>query len=176
MPTHRAKRRPLVVANARHSPSDGCALRPDRTPFFVLLGHAQKLSAFEPRVIGFLASREGEGTSTLARNDARANAGELGRNGLLLSTLPPGDGSIALCDTLRSGQPIESALANRQRGTTEASLGLGTNHENQPDDAWDLVTRRELWDFLRRRFDLIVLVQCLMLCGTQENRWLGLSG
>ncbi len=111
----------------------------------------------EPRVIGFLASSQGEGTSTLARNYARANAGKLGRNTLLLGTLPPGDGSITLCDTLRSGQPIESALANRQRGVTEASLGLGPNHENQPDYAWDLVTRRELWDFLRGRFDLIVL-------------------
>jgi len=111
----------------------------------------------EPRVIGFLASSQGEGTSTLARNYARANAGKLGRNTLLLGTLPPDDGSITLCDALRSGQPIESALANRQRGVTEASLGLGTNHENQPDYAWDLVTRRELWDFLRGRFDLIVL-------------------
>jgi len=111
----------------------------------------------EPRVIGFLASSQGEGTSTLARNYARANAGKLGRNTLLLGTLPPDDGSITLCDALRSGQPIESALANRQRGVTEASLGLGPNHENQPDYAWDLVTRRELWDFLRGRFDLIVL-------------------
>ena len=111
----------------------------------------------EPRVIGFLASSQGEGTSTLARNYARANAGKLGRNTLLLRTLPPDDGSITLCDALRSGQPIESALANRQRGVTEASLGLGPNHENQPDYAWDLVTRRELWDFLRGRFDLIVL-------------------
>ena len=37
-----AKRRPLVVANARHSPSCGCALRLDRTPFDALLGHARK--------------------------------------------------------------------------------------------------------------------------------------
>ena len=43
MPTHHAKRRPLVVANARHSPSYGCALRLDRTPFDALLGHARKI-------------------------------------------------------------------------------------------------------------------------------------
>ena len=42
MPAHHAKRRPLVVANARHSPSYGCALRLDRTPFGALLGHARK--------------------------------------------------------------------------------------------------------------------------------------
>jgi Mrp family chromosome partitioning ATPase len=109
------------------------------------------------RVIGFLASGVGEGTSTLARNYARANAGKLGRKTLLLSTLAPADGSLTLCEALRSGQAIESALAHRLRGVTEASLGLGLDHEDQPEYAWDLVTRRELWHFLRERFDLIVL-------------------
>src|SRR2546430_4645164 len=33
MPAHHAKSHPLVVANARHSPSYGCALRLDRAPF-----------------------------------------------------------------------------------------------------------------------------------------------
>jgi len=42
MPTHHAKRRPLVVANTRHGPIYGCALRLDRTPFDALLGHARK--------------------------------------------------------------------------------------------------------------------------------------
>jgi rubrerythrin len=42
VPAHHAKRPPLVVANARHSPSYGCALRLDRQPFGALLGHAQK--------------------------------------------------------------------------------------------------------------------------------------
>ena len=42
MPAHHARRRPLVVANARHSPSYGCALRLDRTPSGALLGHARK--------------------------------------------------------------------------------------------------------------------------------------
>jgi len=42
MPAQHAKRRPPVVANARHSPSYGCALRLDRTSFDALLGHARK--------------------------------------------------------------------------------------------------------------------------------------
>ena len=49
------KRRPLVVANARHGPSYGCALRLDRTPFDALLGHARKLSASDS--FGFLGNR-----------------------------------------------------------------------------------------------------------------------
>jgi hypothetical protein len=42
MPAHHAKKHLLVVANARHSPSYGCALRLDQALFGALLGHAQK--------------------------------------------------------------------------------------------------------------------------------------
>jgi len=42
MPAHHAKRPLLVVANARHGTSYGCALRLDQAPFDVLLVHAQK--------------------------------------------------------------------------------------------------------------------------------------
>ncbi|MBW8829530.1 MAG: hypothetical protein JF606_08890 [Burkholderiales bacterium] len=41
MPAHHAKRPLLVVANARHSTSYGCALRLDQATFDVLLGHAR---------------------------------------------------------------------------------------------------------------------------------------
>lgn len=120
------------------------------------------LPPLAPRVVGFVASGSGEGTSTVAQGYARANAGKLGRNTLLLSTMPPvgpvpAGSALTLCDALRSGKPIESVLGARQRGVTPASLGLGPDDGDQPDYAWDLVTRRELWDFLRKRFDLIVL-------------------
>jgi hypothetical protein len=42
MPAHHVKKRPLVVANARHSPSYVCALRLEQALFDALLGHAQK--------------------------------------------------------------------------------------------------------------------------------------
>jgi hypothetical protein len=42
MPAHHARRRLLIVANARHSLSYVCALRLDQTPPDALLGHAQK--------------------------------------------------------------------------------------------------------------------------------------
>jgi hypothetical protein len=42
MPAHHAKKRLLVVANARHSPSYVCALRLDQALFGALLGQAQK--------------------------------------------------------------------------------------------------------------------------------------
>jgi hypothetical protein len=47
MPAHHAKTRLLVVANARHSPSYGCALRLDQACFDAPLGHARKLSRSE---------------------------------------------------------------------------------------------------------------------------------
>jgi len=109
------------------------------------------------RVVGFVASGVGEGTSTLARHYASTNAGKLGRNTLLLSTLPTQDGRPSLCDALRGGHAIESVLGDKQRGLLEAALGLALDNEVPPDYAWDLVTRRELWDFLRSRFTLIVL-------------------
>jgi hypothetical protein len=40
MPAHPAQMRPLCVANARHSPSYGCALRLDWAHLDGLLGHA----------------------------------------------------------------------------------------------------------------------------------------
>jgi hypothetical protein len=42
MPAHHPKTFLLVVANARHSPSYGCALRLDPERFGALLGHARK--------------------------------------------------------------------------------------------------------------------------------------
>ena len=48
MPAHHAQRRPLVFANARHSPSSGCALRLDRTPLRARRsGTPEKLSGSE---------------------------------------------------------------------------------------------------------------------------------
>jgi len=46
MPAHHAKTRLLVVANARHSPSYGCALRLEQPCFDALLGHAEFIHTF----------------------------------------------------------------------------------------------------------------------------------
>jgi hypothetical protein len=46
MPAHPAQTRPLGVANARHSPSYGCALRLDRARLGGLLGHVEFIHSF----------------------------------------------------------------------------------------------------------------------------------
>ncbi|WP_225782190.1 hypothetical protein [Xenophilus sp. Marseille-Q4582] len=46
MPAHPAKTPALFVANARHSPSYGCALRLDCERFDALLGHAEFIHTF----------------------------------------------------------------------------------------------------------------------------------
>jgi hypothetical protein len=43
MPALHAKTPLLVVANARHSPSDGCPLRLDQRRFDAPFGHGQKI-------------------------------------------------------------------------------------------------------------------------------------
>jgi hypothetical protein len=43
MPALHAKAPPLFVANARHSPGYGCALRLDRVGFDAPFGHARKI-------------------------------------------------------------------------------------------------------------------------------------
>ena len=61
MPAHHAQRRPLVVANARHSPSYGCALRLDRTPLRARRsGTPEKLSGSESAAFGLPDSHYGE--------------------------------------------------------------------------------------------------------------------
>ena len=60
MPAHHPKTQPFVVANARHSPGYGCALRLDRARFGALLGHARILSASEAGSIATLICDAGE--------------------------------------------------------------------------------------------------------------------
>lgn len=68
MPTHHAIRHPLVVTNARHNPSHGCASRLDRTPSAALLGHARKTLSL------WLADRP-VGAVSACRSDARGGQG-----------------------------------------------------------------------------------------------------
>ncbi|WP_342131680.1 hypothetical protein [Hydrogenophaga sp. OTU3427] len=50
MPALQAKTRRLIVANARHGPSYGCALRLDPTRCDVPFEHGQKLPGSDPTV------------------------------------------------------------------------------------------------------------------------------
>ena len=59
MPARDAQAVPLVVAHARHSPRDVCALRLDWGRLAALLGHARFLSASDVAVVAAPAITRG---------------------------------------------------------------------------------------------------------------------
>jgi exopolysaccharide biosynthesis WecB/TagA/CpsF family protein len=109
------------------------------------------------RIVGFLASSSGEGTTTLARAFAQTNAEAMGRSVLLLSTAQPGDDRVSVIDAVRDGQRITEALTKRSRGVTEAALGVGTTADGRRNAAWNLLAQPELWRALRDSFELVVV-------------------
>jgi exopolysaccharide biosynthesis WecB/TagA/CpsF family protein len=107
------------------------------------------------RIIGFLASKKGEGTSTVARAFAQSNAEAMGRNVLLLSTGVPSSDRPSVIDAVRDGQRIGDAFDKKSYSYTEASLGVRT--DGKPSASWNLVASSELWRALRESFELVVV-------------------
>lgn len=109
------------------------------------------------RIVEFVASGAGEGTSTLAAAYADAQATRLNRRVLLLtstdtSVAPPAQ-APGLLQALEAGQPLDDMLASDAHGAVVGSLGgLG---EGMP--SWALLGRADLWQQLRERYDLVVL-------------------
>lgn len=105
------------------------------------------------RVIEFVASGQGEGTSTLAASYAAANAQQLQRKVLLLVTSRrPGVGPGVLSN-LAAGDPVDKLLTPREDGVHVALVGsVGAG-----EPGWKLLRRPELWSSLRQHFDLVVL-------------------
>lgn len=103
------------------------------------------------KVIGFVASGSGEGTTTLARAYASAVLSRLQRRVLILGSDTAGAGRPGVLAALAAGTPLEECLQAFSGGGFVGSLGQG-------DDAmWELLVRADLWDALRSRFDCIVL-------------------
>ena len=114
-----------------------------------------ELPARGSRIIGFLASHRGEGTSTLAQAFARSHAEAMGRSVLLLSTALPVGGRPSVIDAVRDGQRLHTAMDKVGMGLTEAALGIG--NDGRRNAAWSLVASAELWRALRESFELIVV-------------------
>ena len=110
-----------------------------------------------PRIVGFLSSSRGEGTSTLARAYAQTNAEAMGRSVLLLNSGQPENNRPSVIEALRDGERITEALSKRSRGLTEASLGVGPQGEPRRSAAWNHLAQPELWRALRDSFDLVVV-------------------
>jgi len=105
------------------------------------------------RLVGFIASGAGEGTSTVARAYALANATVAGRRVLLVSATAPAGDTPGLIETLRSGRPVEEAVTRRSRGVFVASMGPVVDS----DTAWNVLASRDMLDALCDRFELVAL-------------------
>jgi len=116
-----------------------------------------EMPAHRSRVVGFLASSKGEGTSTLARAFALANAEAMGRSVLLLNTGPSGDERVSLLDAVRDGERITAALSKRVPSLTEAALGVPAVGDSRRSASWSLLAQPELWRALRDSFELVVV-------------------
>jgi len=109
-----------------------------------------QLSGPNGKVIGFVASGSGEGTTTLVRAYAGAVLSRLQRRVLVLGC----DNAAArpgVLAALVAGSPLEDCLRPLPGGGFIGSLG-GTDQA-----MWELLVRADLWDALRARFDSIVL-------------------
>lgn len=105
------------------------------------------------RVIEFVASGRGEGTSTLAGSYASANAVQLQRKVLLLVTSRRAAVGPGVLQALAQGEPLDQAIKPREDGVYVAMVGS----VNAGEPGWRLLRRPELWANLRANFDLVVL-------------------
>jgi len=112
-----------------------------------------RMNGLGGRVIGFIASGSGEGTTTLARSYASAVLSRLQRRVLILGVDKLAPGLSGVLPTLAKGLPLEACLQPFPGGGFSGSLGDGGADEA----LWELLVRTELWAELRRRFDSIVL-------------------
>jgi len=111
------------------------------------------LSPRQCRVIEFVASGRGEGTSTLAAAYAAANASQLQRKVLLLVTSRRASADPAVLQAIAQGEPVDRTLTPKADGVYVAMLGgVGAG-----EPGWRLLRKPELWANLRNRFDLVVL-------------------
>jgi protein-tyrosine kinase len=104
------------------------------------------------RVVGFVASGAGEGSSSVARAYASNAQSRLGRNVLLLETSAGSGKGRGVLQALAENLPLDELLSPLPEGGSVGSLG------GDADAAlWELVARPELWQALRARFECIVL-------------------
>lgn len=109
-----------------------------------------RLSSPIGRIIGFIASGRGEGTTTLAEAYATTLISHQRRKVLLLGVAGANITTPGVLSTLAADLPLDDCLRPFANGGFTGSLG---GH----DALWELLTVAKLWQDLRSRFDDIVL-------------------
>ena len=104
------------------------------------------------RLVGFIASAAGAGSSTLARAYASTAAARLGRPVLLLETgVGPTQGRGVL-HALAENHALDALLKPLPSGVHVATLGGDADRT-----LWEMIARDDLWQALRERFESIVI-------------------
>ena len=105
------------------------------------------------RLIGFIASGPGEGTSTLAEAYVGAAALRLRRRVLLLKASGEASRGLGVLQALAAGQALDELVRPMATGGFCASLGGA----DAGGVLWELVSHDALWRDLRGRYDEVVL-------------------
>ena len=114
---------------------------------------AAQLSKPGGRIIGFIASGGGEGTTSIAQAYAKTVVSHLRRRVLLLSAVHEDAKDPGVLTVLSQGGPLDDCLKPLAGGGQTGTLG----GRQAGDTLWELLARDDLWQDLRNRFDDIVL-------------------
>jgi protein-tyrosine kinase len=115
------------------------------------------------KIIQFIGSLPGEGTSTIARDFVRFLASRLGKKVLLLEGDPAnpsgpfsgGGRMVSLEETVHRGEEVEEVFAHSKE--TSLSVGLVAREEGDLIRFLESEDRVQVWDRLKEHFDLVVI-------------------
>lgn len=105
------------------------------------------------RMVGFIASSGGEGTTTLASAYAKIVGSHSRRRVLLLNATPDTAQTPGVFPSLVAELPLGPCLRPHSDNVVAGSLGGASTG----DALWKLLALPELWQDLRRQYDDIVL-------------------
>jgi Mrp family chromosome partitioning ATPase len=105
------------------------------------------------RLLGFIASGSGEGTTTVAQAYARMAAGQMRRRVLYLDASPDSGSMAGVLQVLADSEAIDPVLSPMDGGGQSGSL-YGTAGDAS---VWELLARADLWRTLRDRYDEVVV-------------------
>ncbi len=122
-----------------------------------LVGQSRK------KIIQFIGSHPGEGTSTIARDFARFSASRLGKKVLFLEGDPAdsfqpfsgGGRMVSLEETVLRGEEVDKAFA--QSKETGLAVGLVAREEGSLIHFLESEDRASVWERLKEQFDLVVI-------------------
>jgi len=115
------------------------------------------------KVIQFIGSRDGEGTSTVIREFARVASAKFGKAVLLLDAnvsnqsydLYFGEPEQGLSEAVKKGEKIDSVI--KRIGTSSLYTGTVSKNSTPPSRFFDAYGGSNLWLSIKRRFDFILI-------------------